>query len=382
MTKIVSVEFCLARVPLNKVTGFSTRTVAAREYALVKVRGDDGVEGIGFCYAGHKAGDIVTAAVRGLFAPLLVGADAHAVTGLWKAMYDEALLHGRTGSVMRALSIVDIALWDRNARAANLPLSSYLGAQCGGTVPAYASGGYYLDGKSPVDLGREMASYVALGFKAVKMKVGGADAATDTERVREARAAIGDDVLLTLDANNAWRDVPTALEYVRGFEPYNPYWIEEPFSPDDIENHAALAKATPVSVATGEIEAGRWRHLELLQRGAAAILQTDAAVCGGITEFRRIADIASGFGVAMCPHWFHDLHIHLVASIENGQFVEFFPDAEVLNFRLLVDKQLSHKDGNLVLPSAPGLGFNFDADAIKRFTGGWEGVGEGVKAPS
>jgi L-alanine-DL-glutamate epimerase-like enolase superfamily enzyme len=376
MTKIVSVEFCLARVPLNTATGFATRTVALREYALVKVRGDDGVEGIGFCYAGHKGGEIVLAAVHSLFAPLLLGADTHAVTGLWKAMYDEALLHGRTGSVMRALSILDVALWDRNARAAGLPLSSYLGAQCGRTVPAYASGGYYLDGKTPADVGREMAGYVGLGFKAVKMKVGGADAATDAHRVREARAAIGPEVLLMLDANNAWRDLPTALEYLRGFEPANPYWIEEPFSPDDIDNHARLAKATPVSVATGEIEAGRWRHLELLQRGGAAILQTDAAVCGGVTEFRRIADIAAGFGVAMCPHWFHDLHVHLVASIENGQFVEFFPDAEVLNFRLLIDNQLSYRDGNLILPSAPGLGFNFDGKAIQRFAGGWTGLGE------
>jgi L-alanine-DL-glutamate epimerase-like enolase superfamily enzyme len=372
MTRIASVAFCLARVPLNKVTAFSTRTVTAREYALVKVVGDDGVEGIGFCYAGHKGGEIVTAAVRGLFAPLLVGADAHATAGLWKAMYDEALLHGRAGSVMRALSILDIAMWDRNARAAKLPLSGYLGAKCGGTVPAYASGGYYLKGKTPKDLGREMASYVELGFKAVKMKVGGADAATDAERLREARAAIGPDALLMLDANNAWRDVPTALEYLRAFAPYNPYWIEEPFSPDDIENHARLARITPITVATGEIEAGRWRHLELLQKGGAAILQTDAAVCGGITEFRRIADLAAAYGVAMCPHWFHDLHVHLVASIENGQFVEFFPDSEVLNFRELVDAQLRHKDGELILPSSPGLGFGFAPDALKRFTGGWE----------
>lgn len=379
MTKIVSVAFCLARVPLNNVTAFSTRTVAAREYALVKVRGDDGVEGIGFCYAGHKGGEIVLAAVRSLFAPLLVGADAHAVTGLWKAMYDEALLHGRTGSVMRALSILDIALWDRNARAANLPLSGFLGAKCGQTVPAYASGGYYLKDKSPADLGREMASYVELGFKAVKMKVGGTDAPTDAQRVHEARAAIGPDVLLMLDANNAWRDVPTALEYLRRFEPSNPYWIEEPFSPDDIESHARLAKITPITVATGEIEAGRWRHLELLQRGAAAILQTDAAVCGGITEFRRIADLAAGFGVQMCPHWFHDLHIHLVASIENGQFVEFFPDSEVLNFRLLIDNQLRYQDGNLILPQAPGLGFNFSDEAMQRFTSGWTELGEGAK---
>lgn len=374
MTKIIAVDVSLARVPLNVTTRFSTRTVTARDYVLVKVLGDDGVAGIGFCYAGHKAGSIVVTAVRELLAPVLIGEDAYDVSGLWDAMYSEGLLHGRVGSVMRALSILDVAMWDRNARAAKMPLYRYLGADYLGSVPAYASGGYYLEDKSPQDLGREMASYVELGFRAVKMKVGGADVATDALRVKEARSAIGSDVLLMLDANNAWQDVPAALEYVRAFEPENPYWIEEPFGPDDIEHHAELAKRTPVTVATGEIEAGRWRHLELLRQGAAAILQTDAAVCGGITEFRRIADLAAGFEVEMCPHWFHDLHVHLVAAIKNGQFVEFFPDSEVLNFRNLIDTQLDYEEGELLLPQVDGLGFGFDEDAVSRFSTGWDRI--------
>src|SRR3546814_16593455 len=92
---------------------------------------------------------------------------------------------------------------------------------------------------------------------------------------------------------------------MRIFEPYYPFWIEEPFSPDDITNHARLARATPINVATGEIEVGRWRHFELLKENAATILQTDAAVCGGITEFCRIAGLAAGLGRNLWPHWFH-----------------------------------------------------------------------------
>jgi len=172
-----------------------------------------------------------------------------------------------------------------------------------------------------------------------------------------------------LDANNAWKDLPTALRYVRIYQRYDPYWIEEPFSPDDIDNHARLAAATPVTVATGEIEAGRWRFKDLLTRGAAGILQTDAAVCGGVTEWRRIAATAASFGVTMCPHWFHDLHIQLVASVPNGQFVEFFPDSEVLNFRELITRQLEIRDGALVLPREAGLGFDFDDDVIASFGG-------------
>lgn len=120
-------------------------------------------------------------------------------------------------------------------------------------------------------------------------------------------------------------------------------------------------------MATGEIEAGRWRHQELLQKRAASILQTDAAVCGGISEFRRIAAMAAGFGVTICPHWFHDLHVHLVAATPNARFVEYFSDDQVLNFRRMVDTQLRFEQGRLLLPSSPGLGFRFDPKAVDQY---------------
>lgn len=369
-SKIVSVEARTITIPLDSPTSFSTRQVFARDYVVVRIRTEDGHEGQGFCYGGSRGGSLVAGAVQILLAPLLIGKSALNVEGLWREMYQETLLHGRAGSVMRAISIVDVALWDRNARAAGLPLSQYLGGTGRATVPAYASGGYYLEGKTPDKLGQEMASYVAMGFKAVKMKVGRGDLKSEEARIRAAREAIGDDVILTLDANNAWQDLSTAMEYMKRYEPSNPYWIEEPFGPDDIENHAELAKRTRVMVATGEIEAGRWRFKELIEKRAAAILQTDAAVCGGITEFRKIAATAASFGVAMCPHWFHDLHVHLVASTPNAQYVEFFADDQVLNFRKLVDTQLEVRNGELVVPTTPGLGFRLREDALDQYAAG------------
>jgi L-alanine-DL-glutamate epimerase-like enolase superfamily enzyme len=368
MPKITSVRARAVRVPLHAPTSFSNRQVVARDYALVEVAGDDGHRGIGFCYAGSSAGTVVTEAVRELLAPVLVDEDPFRVEGLWQAMYREALLHGRAGSVMRAISALDTALWDRNARAVGLPLYKFLGAFAVDTVPAYASGGYYLDGKTPEMLGRELQGYVEMGFEAVKMKVGRLDLRGEEERIAAARQAIGDDVILMLDANNAWSDLETALRYMTVFEPYDPYWIEEPFSPDDIDNHARLAERTHVPVATGEIEAGRWRFKELLEKEAAMILQTDACVCGGVTEFRRIVATAASYGVSVCPHWFHDLHIHLVASTPNAPYVEFFPDDKVLNFRNLVDTQLEVQEGRLVLPQTPGLGFDFLVDAVETFS--------------
>ena len=367
MARIESVSVCIARVPLDNVTAIATRSVSARDYCLVKVRSTDGVEGIGFCYVGSAGGRIGQVAVEELLAPKLIGQDSLRVEGLWQEMYQESLLQGRSGSVMRGISILDTALWDLNARSAKLPLHLYLGAVVSERVPAYASGGYYLSGKTPKMLGEELAGYVAKGFKAVKMKVGRLSPSEEEERIAAARDAIGPDVHLMLDANNAWNDVPTALRYMKRYEPYDPYWMEEPFGPDSIDAHARLAELTPVVIATGEIAYGRWYHKELLDKRGAEILQTDAVVCGGISEWKRIAALAAGYDVTVCPHWFHDVHAPLVASTPNARYVEFFPDDQVLNFRRLVDRQLEHKDGHLILHQTPGLGFDFDERAVKKY---------------
>ena len=367
VARIASVSVCNVCVPLERITSFATRTVKVRYYCLVKIRSSDGVEGLGYCYAGNSAGNIVRTAVQELLAPMLIGEDSVRVEGLWEEMYREVLLQGRTGSVMRALSALDVALWDLNARSAEIPLFAYLGCWTRERVPAYASGGYYLEGKTPQHLGEELASYVQQGFRAVKMKVGRLTPDEEEARIRAVRDAIGPNILLMLDANNAWSDLPTALLYCERYQKYSPYWIEEPFSPDDLENHARLSSRCAISVATGEIEAGRWRFKEILDKGAATILQADAAVCGGISEWRRIAQTAASYGVTMCPHWLHELHVHLVASATNARYVEYFPDDKVLNFRKLLDRQLEAKEGHLLLPQTPGLGFEFDEGAIAKF---------------
>jgi L-alanine-DL-glutamate epimerase-like enolase superfamily enzyme len=367
MTTIIRLTARAVAAPLETPTSLSTRLVTERHYGLIEIETDAGVRGIGFCYVGNRGGRLFTVAVDELLAPLVVGRDPTEVEAIWSAMYQETLLQGRTGTVMRALSAIDIALWDVNARTAGLPLYRYLGAARPGRVPAYASGGYFLEGKTPEMLADECEGFVRDGFSAIKIKVGKhTDPGMEEERVAAVRDRIGPDVLLMLDANNAWADLPAAMPFIRRYEKHDCYFIEEPFSPDDIDSHARLMRMTSMLVATGEIEAGRWRFRELLDKGAAHILQTDACVAGGISEFRRIAAMAAGHGVPLMPHWFHDLHAHLVATTPNARYVEFFPNSDVLNFRRLVSHQLAFENGELILSDRPGLGFDFLEDEVAR----------------
>jgi L-alanine-DL-glutamate epimerase-like enolase superfamily enzyme len=368
MPVITAIETGAVRVPLDAVTSFSNRSVRARDFGLVKLHTDSGHTGIGFAYVGTVAGEMLPLAVETLFAKLLIGRDTLETEALWKQMYQEALLQGRAGVVMRAISAIDIALWDVNAKSAGLPLHKYLGATDLDRVPAYASGGYYLEGKTPDKLGEELAHYASLGFKAMKMKTGRLTPRQEEDRLKAAREAVGEDVALMLDVNNGWEDLTQALQYVRRFEKYQPYFIEEPFLVDDLDNHARLARATVIPVATGEVETGHWRQKTLLDMGGAAILQTDAAVCGGITEWRRVAQMASGYGITVMPHAFHDLHAPLVASMPNAPYAEMFLDDKVFNFSRLLDRRMRHENGRIVLHQTPGLGFEFDENILREFS--------------
>jgi L-alanine-DL-glutamate epimerase-like enolase superfamily enzyme len=372
LSVVTDVSATTVIVPLEVETSIAKRAIRERHYTLVRVQDDQGLSGTGFCYGGSLAGHIVTLAVRDMLRDTVIGRDPHQVEAIWDEMFQESLLHGRRGAVMRAMSAIDIALWDLMGHEAGLPLYSLLGSYRPQTVPAYASGGYYLPGKTPKDLAEEVRGYIEMGFPAVKIKVGRASVQDDVERIKACREVLGPDIPLFLDANNAWRDAPSAIRAIRTFEEYGIDWVEEPLLPDDIEASAVIAQVVDVPIATGEIEATRWGFQALIKAQAASILQPDAAVCGGITEWKRIAALAAASNIPVAPHWFADLHVHLVAASPNATWVEFFTDTTILNFMKLLASSLELRNGEIVLPQGTGLCLEWDEKAIELWSlDGW-----------
>ena len=366
--KITDVQSVLVRIPLERPVRIATRVVHGREFVLTFVTAEDGTKGIGYTYAGTVGGTMVRAAVEDVLKPRLLGGDAELIERHWATMFQEGLLVGRRGALLRAISALDIALWDLAAKRAGLPLYRLLGG-FQAEVPAYASGGYYREGKGLPGLVQEMERYVKAGFDSVKIKVGGVPLAEDVARVRAAREAIGPGIRLALDANNAYPNVAEAIRAARAFEPYDIWWLEEPLAPDDIPGHAELQAAVGIPVATGEIHSSRWDFRDLIHKRAAQILQPDAGVLGGVSEWMKVAHTAASFNLPVAPHWHADLHIHLVGAAANGITVEyFFLDEDIYNFERILSNRIVAAGSRIRIPDRPGLGLILNESAIERFT--------------
>jgi L-alanine-DL-glutamate epimerase-like enolase superfamily enzyme len=366
--RIEAMEAHAVCLPLTTPTDFSTRHVKGHEYVIVRVVGDCGAEGIGYTYAGDSGARWLRSGVDELLAPRLVGHRVFDMEAHWDRIFSELLLLGRRGALLRILSAVDIALWDLYGKSAGAPLRTLLGGS-EDVVAAYASGGYYRPGDACENVAAELIRYRQLGFTDFKLKFGGLPLDDDLARVDTARRVLAPTDRLALDVNNGWHTHEQASEAIRALEQYDIWWIEEPFPPDDIANHRLLAADSPIPIATGEIEATRWGFAELVEQRAAHILQPDACVAGGISEWRRIADAAAAHDLPVIPHWHANLHAQLAAATPNCPVVEYFALGEgIYNFEQLVRNPLRIEDGKITLDQVSGIGVLIDWEAVSRYS--------------
>lgn len=375
MSRIAAVDVVVAQVPVAKPTRISTRVLSHRDYVIVSITDENGVVGHGYTYAGTNGGTVLREVINSVFTPVLVGMEAAAIPEIWERLYQEALLIGRRGGAIRALSAVDIALWDLKARTYGAPLAVLLGGSLA-PVSAYASGGYYRpdDGDYADAVSREIEQNIAAGFTDHKIKVGGPSVTEDARRVASAIRAMNGAGRLALDANNAYRSVPEAVEALRAFEAategHGLWWFEEPLSPENLSGHAELKSKSQTAIATGEIHQTRWDFAELFAKGAADVIQADVGVIGGITEWMRVAHASETANIGIAPHWHANLHAVLSAATPGCFTVEhFLLEKDIYNFEQLVTpaSRQRYRNGELLFRDEPGLGFDFDWEAVRRY---------------
>ena len=383
--RTISVEYTLPRPVFD-----ANYTMASKPALLVEVETDTGLLGLG--EAAHFGGPLVSTAtvIEQELRPYLLGQDPRETERLWELMHRRAYKHARGGIVIAAISGVDIALWDLRGKLAGMPLWRLLGGYRR-RVPAYATGGFYAEGKGVPELADEMRAYCRHGFRAVKLKVGRnsgiegsplramADRGVcevslteDLARVRAVREAIGPDVRLMVDANGAW-DVPTAVRMGRALEELDVYWFEEPVWPDDLAGSAEVAAKVAIPIAGYETcSYGTVSFRDYIAARAVHFVQPDVAWAGGLTETLKIAHLAQAANLPLAPH-IHGSAVgvaaaaHLLGAVRNGSMAEMVFPAHPLMGDLVREPLVVDGTGEIDLGERPGLGIELDPDAVKRY---------------
>lgn len=338
---------------------------------IVTIHTDAGISGHG---EGSGGGANI---LRKGFADLVIGEDPFMVGRIWEKMF--AATYGREpstrgwpqGEVLAAMAPIDAAIYDIMAKSAGLPVYKFLGGYRD-TVPVYVTGGYYREGKGIPELVEEVRGYVEQGFDAIKLKVGGISGGytvdDDYERAKAVRQAIGPKVKLMLDANQGW-DLPAAIRASNRMYDLDITWLEEPLHwYDDVEPLKQLKLNTRIPLASGEHELTRWGARRLMETGAIDVMQFDCNAHAGITEWRKIAGMASMSYIRMAPHHEPVLHGHLLASIPNGYILESFanPDRDPFWFELY-DRRPRIEKSVLYLDNTPGFGVEFNQAALRKY---------------
>jgi L-alanine-DL-glutamate epimerase-like enolase superfamily enzyme len=361
--KIRSIETIELHIPYT--SGGSSDTGAwggkawqTADVLLVKIGTDEGITGWGEAF-GYNVIPATRVAIDKILAPMCIGRDPLAIEPLMLELQQKLHIFGRGGPIIYGISGIDVALWDIAGKAAGKPVHQLLG---GGRskLACYASLIRYTD---PGLVAENTSRAIGQGFRSIKLHE------IEVAPVRASREAAGAEADIMLDVNCPW-NLDQALDMAEKLQPYALRWLEEPVWPP--EDHAALAKIRAqggIPIAAGENAATLSQYRGLLVSGAVDILQPSCAKMGGITELRRVFELAANYQVKVVPHSFYDGPaflgaLHVNAALGGDGLVEWrFFDLEA---RLYGDLAIPRK-GFISTPQGPGLGFDPDPAVIKHF---------------
>jgi L-alanine-DL-glutamate epimerase-like enolase superfamily enzyme len=341
-----------------------------RDCVVVRVTADDGSVGWGEAHHGQNPTAIAEVVEKGL-GSLILGADPFDTEGIFSRLSrQQVVTHGLGAGSVIALSGIDIALWDLKGKLLGQPVYRLLGG-ARKKIRAYA-GGLSLGFKPPEVLEGEVRTLVEAGYTAIKLRVGD-HPKRDAERVGHIRKTFGDALDIAVDAATRYTplDLPDVLAYC---EKYRVYWLEEPFTPDNLAAYADLARRTPVPIAAGENHYTRQAFRDLFAQRCISVAQADCTKAGGISEVKKIMDMAGAWHLWAAPHISHTIistaaNAHLLCALSNALIFE--ADVGDINpFRTdLAGRVYEVVDGHIEPLDRPGLGLEIDEAVLAAHPG-------------
>ncbi len=358
--KITRFKTTLVDIPLAKPIATAIHQIRSAGCVLLELETDQGL--VGESYVFTLNGVRIKALHEMLlgFSPQVEGKDPYFVAQIGQNMWNEMNAIGHKGFTIAALAAVDTACWDLIGKAAELPLHRLFGA-CREQVKTYASGGLWLS-QSIDECVDEAAEFIQAGFRSMKIRLGKPSIAQDVERVRAVHDAIGPDIELLADANQALTP-KQAIRLGRELEEFNLGWFEEPVVYHNLRGCAEVRASLDTPIAAGETEYTRYGMREILESGAVDVLMPDLQRIGGLSEMRRVAALAASYDMPISTHIFTEHSLSVAGSEANCISVEHMPW-----FEPLFNESMEISDGMLRIPERPGTGFSFDQAAIKRFS--------------
>ncbi len=348
------------------------------QWLWVRIHTDAGLTGLGETYPRPESEKAI---VHRALAPVLLGRDPLEIDRLWADMFAAVSYSGWAGAEMRAISAVDIALWDLAGKAAGVPVYQLLGGASRQAIPVYNTCYDRISFLSdPVGLAREL---LESGIRAMKIwpfdgvaqesrgqSINADQMRRGLEPIRLIREEFGDSMDVAMEFHGLW-NLPCAMSIAQALEPYRPMWLEEMLPQDNLAAYRELASATSLPLCLSERLMTRWSFRELLENRAARIIMPDISWCGGISEAKKIASMAETWYLPIAPHncggpVLHYASAHLAANLTNLAILESVRLHYNAAYLGVVEATLPVQDGQLPLPPGPGLGVSLRPGILER----------------
>ena len=330
-------------------------TYDAGGHLITRVHTDEGITGYGHTFFGRikKGNYILKTLIEDELAPALIGQDPFFARQARQKLWDAAHYHNVVGLAQFGIAALDIALWDIVGKKLNLPVAKVAGA-VRDRIPAYAMVGWYYDNEA--DFIKRCEEAVDEGFRALKIKVGRYSLQNDIERIKLVKKAVGDDVVLMVDANQIF-DYNEAVRRGRVYEDLGMYWFEEPMPPEHVAQHVRLCDTLDIPIAAGENHYTRFQFYEAIRLGAIDIIQPDNRRAGGFTEWLDIGAVSDSAGLKLASHGGGPANVNMLCVLPNAIFLE---SGSLKGENKMLKYSMTMEDGEILLPEVPGMGHDVD----------------------